>query len=157
MSTYAENWFTKEIRTRFALALLALLTILSVQAAGSQADDRPAQVGEGCLLYRSPISGRYDPVPLIHTDVALDVRGLVASATVTQQYANSSTEPIEAIYIFPLPHDGAVYDMEIRIGNRIIRSVIREREEAKRVYEAAKSEGKLRRSAPTFSPPQSQT
>jgi Ca-activated chloride channel homolog len=142
MSTYAQNWFTKEICTRFGLALLALLTIVSVQAAGSQADDRPSQVGEGCLLYHSPISGRYDPVPLIHTDVALDVRGLVASATVTQQYANSSTEPIEGIYIFPLPHDAAVYDMEIRIGNRVIRSVIREREEAKRVYEAAKSEGK---------------
>ena len=142
MSTHAQNWFTKEICTRFGLAFLALLTILSVQAAGSQADDRPSHVGEGCLLHRSPISGRYDPVPLIHTDVALDVRGLVASATVTQQYANSSTEPIEAIYIFPLPHDAAVYDMEIRIGNRVIRSVIREREEAKRVYEAAKSEGK---------------
>lgn len=32
--------------------------------------------------------------------------------------------------------------MEIRIGNRVIHSVIREREEAKRVYEAAKSQGK---------------
>jgi len=32
--------------------------------------------------------------------------------------------------------------MEIRIGNRVIRSMIREREEAKRTYEAAKSEGK---------------
>ncbi len=72
----------------------------------------------------------------------LDVRGLVASATVTQRYANSSTEPIEAVYIFPLPHDAAVYDMEIRVGNRVIRSTIREREEAKRVYEAAKSAGK---------------
>src|SRR5260370_626176 len=100
------------------------------------------QVGEGCLLYRSPISGRYESVPLLHTDVVLDVRGLVAAATVTQQYANSSTEPIEAVYIFPLPRDAAVYDMEIRIGNRVIRSTIREREEAKRVYEAAKSEGK---------------
>src|SRR5262249_6047940 len=62
--------------------------------------------------------------------------------TVTQQYANSSVQPIEAVYVFPLPHDGAVYDMEIRIGNRVIRSVIRERAEAKRVYEAAKAEGK---------------
>jgi Ca-activated chloride channel family protein len=94
------------------------------------------------LLYRSASSGRYESVPLIHTDVALDVRGLVAAATVTQQYVNSSTEPIEAVYVFPLPHDAAVYDMEIRIGNRLIRSVIREREEAKRVYESAKSEGK---------------
>jgi len=81
-------------------------------------------------------------VPLVHTDVTLDVRGLAAAATVTQQYVNSSTEPIEAVYVFPLPHDSAVYDMEIRIGNRLIRSVIREREEAKRVYESAKSEGK---------------
>ena len=85
---------------------------------------------------------RYEPVPLVHTDAAIDVRGLVASATVTQQYANASTAPIEAVYVFPLPHDAAVYDMEIRIGNRVIRSEIHEREEAKRVYEAAKSEGK---------------
>ena len=41
-----------------------------------------------------------------------------------------------------MPHDSAVYDLEIRIGNRVIRSTIREREEAKRVYESAKAEGK---------------
>jgi len=98
--------------------------------------------GEGCLYYKSPVSGGYEIVPLLHTDAALDVRGLVASATVTQQYANSSSTPIEAIYVFPLPHDAAVYDLEIRIGNRVIRSVIHEREQAKRVYEQAKSEGK---------------
>src|SRR5207244_9249580 len=100
------------------------------------------RVTEGSLCYRSAISGRYEPVPLVHTDVSLDVRGLVAAATVTQQYVNNSAAPIEAVYIFPLPHDAAVYDLEIRIGKRVIRSVIKEREEAKRVYEAAKSEGK---------------
>jgi len=109
---------------------------------GGQSDNAPPPVYEGSLLYRSPISGRYESVPLVHTDVTLDVRGLAAAATVTQQYVNSGTEPIEAVYVFPLPHDSAVYDMEIRIGNRLIRSVIREREEAKRVYESAKSEGK---------------
>lgn len=142
MASYAANWLKKELSTGFVLALLAMTTILAGQAYAAQDDGKTPQVGEGCLLYRSPISGRFDPVPLLHTDVALDVRGLVASATVTQQYANSSTEPIEAVYIFPLPHDAAVYDMEIRIGNRVIRSTIREREEAKRVYEAAKSSGK---------------
>jgi Ca-activated chloride channel family protein len=105
-------------------------------------DDALPPPGEGALIYRSPISGRYEPVPLVHTDVAIDVRGLVAAATVTQQYANDSEEPVEAVYVFPLPHDAAVYDLEIRIGQRVIRSVIREREEAKRIYEAAKSEGK---------------
>ena len=88
------------------------------------------------------------------------MRGLAASATVTQQYVNSSTEPVEAVYIFPLPHDSAVYDLEIRVGNRVIRSTIREREEAKRVTTSLrKSEGKRaalvgRGSAPTSpSPP----
>src|SRR5262245_6366897 len=136
------------VQNRFAvrplvalLALLALVAILAAPALG-QTDNGLPQTGEGSLLYRSPISGAYAFVPLVHTEVALDVRGLVAAATVTQQYANSSSEPVEAVYVFPLPHDAAVYDMEIRVGNRVIRSVIREREEAKKTYEAAKSEGK---------------
>jgi len=54
----------------------------------------------------------------------------VAAATVTQQYVNSTAQPIEAVYIFPLPHEAAVYDMEIQVGNRVIRSVIRERHES---------------------------
>jgi Ca-activated chloride channel homolog len=144
MRRFTENCIKGNVCRRFALALLAFVTILAGRASG-QGDDgalTPSRVGEGCLLYRSPLSGRYETIPLVHTDVALDVRGLVAAATVTQQYVNSTNEPIEAVYVFPLPHDAAVYDMEIRIGNRVIRSVIREREEAKRTYEAAKSEGK---------------
>jgi Ca-activated chloride channel homolog len=140
MSRFIASWLRNALCPRLVMGCL-FVTILAGFCAG-QEDIKPSEVGEGCLLYKSPIAGRYESVPLVHTDVAIDVRGLVASATVAQQYSNSSTAPIEAIYVFPLPHDGAVYDMEIRIGNRVIHSVIREREEAKRVYEAAKSEGK---------------
>lgn len=122
--------------------LLSLGMILFGAFAAAQEDYGPPEVGEGSLIYRLPDSDKYELVPLLHTDVALDVRGLVAAATVTQQYENKSSIPVEAVYVFPLPHDAAVYDMEIRIGERVIRSVIRERAEAKRVYEAARSEGK---------------
>lgn len=136
----------QKVSVRLVFGLLAFATIFAGWALGQSSQDdgplTPSRVGEGCLLYRLPLSGRYETVPLVHTDVALDVRGLVAAATVTQQYVNNTNEPIEAVYVFPLPHDAAVYDMEIRIGNRVIRSVIKEREEAKRTYEAAKSEGK---------------
>jgi Ca-activated chloride channel family protein len=142
MRRFSENQVIQKVCMRLALALLALTTILAGRASGQTDDEGPSRVGQGCLLYHLPISGRYETVPLVHTDVALDVRGLVAAATVTQQYVNSTNEPIEAVYVFPLPHGAAVYDMEIRIGNRVIRSLIREREEAKRTYEAAKSEGK---------------
>src|SRR3984893_5213431 len=146
MPGFARNWFYSTVSTRLASTLLAILTIFSGSLSGrqdqAQSDSALPTTCEGTLYYRSPISGRYESGPLVHTDATIDVRGLAATATVTQQYVNSSTEPIEAIYVFPLPHDAAVYDMEIRIGNRVIRSLIREREEAKRVYESAKSEGK---------------
>ena len=142
MRRFTRNRVNHIVCVQFALCLLAFTTILAGGASGQGDDMTPSRVGEGCLLYRSPLSGKYEAVPLVHTDVALDVRGLVAAATVTEQYVNNANEPIEAVYVFPLPQDAAVYDMEIRIGNRVIRSVIKEREEAKRTYEAAKSEGK---------------
>lgn len=141
MSCFERKIFRTVIKARFAF-ILFFATALAAGLCNAQSDNSLPQVGEGSLLYRSPVSGRFEPMPLVHTDAVLDVRGLVASATVTQQYENSSSTPIEAIYVFPLPHDAAVYDMEIRIGERVIRSEIHEREEAKKVYEKAKTEGK---------------
>ncbi|HEX8764534.1 MAG TPA: VIT domain-containing protein, partial [Candidatus Acidoferrum sp.] len=143
MRRLTNNQVHRQASVRLAFGLWACATIFAGWALGQSHDGAlpPPRVGEGCLLYRSPLSGQYETVPLVHTDVALDVRGLVAAATLTQQYINNTNEPIEAVYVFPLPHDAAVYDMEIRIGNRVIRSVIKEREEAKRTYEGAKAEG----------------
>src|SRR5260370_38855886 len=137
MLQFTGNWVHGNVRRRFALALLAVTTILAGWSYGGQSgqsENGPAPVCEGSLLYRSPLSGLYESVPLVHTDVTLDVRGLAAAATVTQQYVNSGTEPIEAVYVFPLPHDAAVDDLAIRIVNRVIHSVVREREQAKRLY-----------------------
>src|SRR6478752_10585931 len=151
MERIARRWSCKKMFNNVIwkrIALLALLTILTGPSFAQQSESQqselssPSQAGEGSLLYRTGASGQYQFIPLLHTEAAIDVRGLVASASVTQEYANSSSVPIEAVYIFPLPHDAAVYDMEIRIGNRVIRSVVREREEAKRIYTQAKSEGK---------------
>jgi Ca-activated chloride channel homolog len=142
MRCFSSSLCNSDLRVRLALALVALSTMFAGWICAGQNEGRFPPVGQGCLLYQSPIAGRFEPVPLIHTDAMVDVRGLVASATVTQQYVNSSDAPIEAVYIFPLPHDAAVYDLEIRIGNRVIRSVIHEREQAQRVYQAAKAEGK---------------
>lgn len=45
---------------------------------------------------------RYTPVPL--TGVAVNVRiiDLVAQVTITQNYVNRETQPIEAVYLFPI-------------------------------------------------------
>jgi Ca-activated chloride channel family protein len=81
-------------------------------------------------------------VPLRHTDVQIQVRGLVAEATVTQRFENVLDRAIEAEYVFPLPHDAAVNATEMRVGERVIRGHIAKRDEARRAYEDAKAQGK---------------
>jgi Ca-activated chloride channel family protein len=88
------------------------------------------------------INGQQETFPLQHTDVNAKVSGNVARVEVKQQFTNPYQEPLEAIYKFPLPDEAAVDDMEIQIGNRVIRGVIKKREEAKQIYEQAKQEGK---------------
>lgn len=81
------------------------------------------------------------PIPLKHTDVDARIDGYISTVRVTQQFENPFSHTIEAVYVFPLPEDAAVTDFLMTIGPRRIRGVIREREEARRVYESARSQG----------------
>jgi Ca-activated chloride channel family protein len=80
--------------------------------------------------------------PLKHTSVKADISGFIARVTVTQEFENNFAQPIEAVYTFPLSQNSAVDNMTMLVGTRTIRGKIMRREEARRVYEAAKVEGK---------------
>jgi hypothetical protein len=80
--------------------------------------------------------------PLAHTRVVAQVSGNVARVEVTQFYVNPSPDRLEAVYAFPLPPNAAVTDMMFRVGNRVVLSEVKRREEAKRTYETAKKEGR---------------
>jgi len=80
--------------------------------------------------------------PLKRTSVKADVSGFLARVTVTQEFENNFAEPIEAVYTFPLSQMAAVDDMTMLIGDRRISGKIMRREDARKVYEAAKNEGK---------------
>lgn len=79
--------------------------------------------------------------PLRHTDVEADVSGFIARVKVTQTFYNPSDERIEAVYVFPLPHEAAVDDMTMVVGDRKIVGVIKRRAEARQVYEEALAAG----------------
>ena len=51
------------------------------------------------------------------------------------------SEKIEAVYIFPLPHNAAVNEFVMTIGDRQIRGIIREKEEAQQIYAEARAQG----------------
>ena len=113
----------------------ALVLALSAAALG-----QPEEQGEGSMQVVS--SGEARILPLKHTEVKAEISGFTAEVSVTQVFANSSSGPIEAIYVFPLPENAAVNDLTLTIGDRVIKGQIKKREEARQVYEAAKAQGK---------------
>jgi len=81
------------------------------------------------------------PMPLKHTAVKAAISGYIATVKVTQQFQNPYEEKIEAVYVFPLPENAAVNEFVMTIGERRIRGIIREREEAEKIYRKAKQQG----------------
>ncbi len=87
-------------------------------------------------------TGIKDPLILKYTEIRSHIKGMVADIKVIQKFQNNLDKNIEAFYLFPLPGDGAVYDLEIKAGERTIKGKIKEKEEAKRTYEDAMNDGR---------------
>ena len=75
-----------------------------------------------------------------HVDVA--ITGVIADITVRQVYENRGQRPLHARYVFPASTRAAVSGMTMTIGDVRIVAKIKEREQAKTEFEAAKKEGK---------------
>jgi len=97
---------------------------------------------EGSLFASDTKGAKLGACPLKTTHVQADISGFMARVTVRQEFENKFTTPIEAVYVFPLSQNGAVDRMTMTVGQRTIHGKIMTREEARSVYEAAKSEGK---------------
>ena len=104
--------------------------------AGSAQYDTP-----GCGAMLAEIDEKEVPLPLKHTDVKGQISGYIATVHVTQQFHNPYDEKIEAVYVFPLPQNAAVNEFIMIIGERRIRGIIRERQEAEHIYREARRQG----------------
>jgi Ca-activated chloride channel family protein len=93
-------------------------------------------------LYVQSEDGQKQVFPLKHTEVKAKIAGNLSRVEVTQSFTNPFPETLEAVYVFPLPDEAAVDDMEIKIGDRIIKGDIKKREEAQEIYERARQEGR---------------
>jgi Ca-activated chloride channel family protein len=122
----------------FALLLSALLP-LPLAAMASEAGDGFAS---GTLMLRGKGIATAMPAVRLGTDYAVKVTGHTARVTVTQAFRNTSKHWMEATYLYPLPDDGAVDSLKMVVGQRIFVGKIKRREEALKLYEQAKAEGR---------------
>jgi Ca-activated chloride channel family protein len=124
------------------VVLIVFLMFMGFVQTVTAAEPDYASVKQGTLFYRAAHDGQYYPAPLLDTDVDMRVSGYINRAHLTQTFTNGSDEWMEGIYVFPLPENAAVDHMRLRIGERVIEGQIKEKLEAKKIYEQAKHEGK---------------
>jgi len=135
----------------FLLLLLStiLLTAMAVRTRAQPQEPscaqglmRKSEAGTGTLLLRTAVPGCYLPAPRVAADFDIDIAGPVARTRVTQRFENPAEGWVEGVYLFPLPENSAVDTLKMKIGDRFIEGQIKERQTARRIYEAAKAEGK---------------
>lgn len=94
--------------------------------------DARAQEEEYGLLLRNGSA-----IPLTGVEVSGDIIGNTARVRVTQEFYNSLSQPIEAIYKFPLPESAAQCGFTATVDGRQYAGRIEERNKAYEVYDDA--------------------
>ena len=125
----------------FLLVAMASLAPSRTLLAQTVPDATSAETPPGGHLLLRAADGSESVAPVLEVDVVLRVAGMVARGSVSQRFANPSDRWLEALYVFPLPEHAAVDGLRMQIGERRIEGEIREREQARRVYEAARANG----------------
>ena len=123
------------------VAAAAILAGIGLISASSPASRSAHGAGELAVIDRDgQVMGL---CPLRNTSVEAAISGPIARVTVTQNFENTSSGKIEAIYTFPLPNKAAVDDMTMTIGDRVVKGTIKRREEAREMFERARRQGQV--------------
>jgi len=101
----------------------------------------PSEMGTGSLLLRTVEPGHYLEAPRLKTDVEITVTGPIARARITQRFENPSDKWVEGVYVFPLPQNSGVDTLRMQIGDRFLEGQVKEREQARKIYEQAAAAG----------------
>jgi Ca-activated chloride channel family protein len=132
--------------------LVALFSATALTPLMAVADPAPPQlprdglvtkgeVSSGSLLLASSTPGRYVEAPLVAAHVDMTISGPIVRTTLTQRFTNPTDKWVEGVYAFPLPEDAAVDTLRVIIGDKFIEGDIKERKEARVIFEEAARNG----------------
>ena len=104
--------------------------------------DRAGNVGAGTLYLCAMPCGSPTEALRQATQIRAQVTGNVARVHVTQKFENPGDDWVEGLYVFPLSAGAAVDELEMLVGERRIRGEIKRKQDARAIYEQARSEGR---------------
>src|SRR5262245_48657336 len=125
------------------VASYLILATLAGNARSRSVVEAAGRVTQGSLQIVDTEGHLRGACQLKHTDVKAEISGFLSRVVVTQEFQNSTNEKIEAVYTFPLPQNAAVDSMVMRVGDRTVRAKIKRREEARVIYDAARTSGRV--------------
>ena len=117
------------------LLIFSLFLSLYLQAANLSQKEKSGAI-------EAEYQGKKFSFPLLKSQYTVDIQGDLATITLEQTFTNPSKVALNATYLFPLNKDAAVYMMQMKVGDEVINAKIKRIEEAKQIFETAKSEGK---------------
>jgi Ca-activated chloride channel homolog len=120
--------------------LLAAIFLLSSFFNPAQAGVGLNDMGAGSLLLKTK-KGDYVEAPRLGSDYSVVISGPTGRTVLTQRFSNPANGWVEGVYVFPLPEGAAVDTLKIVSGNRVIVGTVKEKREAKIIYEQAKRDG----------------
>ncbi|HID80861.1 MAG TPA: marine proteobacterial sortase target protein, partial [Thiotrichales bacterium] len=118
--------------------LIILILLFASQVVFATAEEP----GTGTLLLTAKDGSGISQALLLDTEAEVNVSAMTARVTLRQRFRNTTTGWVDGRYVFPMPENAAVNDLIFKIGERIIKGEIKEKQAAKKAYEQARAEGK---------------
>lgn len=78
-------------------------------------------------------------MPLKNLDYHLEIVNSLLNITLVQRYENPTEKYLEVSYSLPVNPESAVYRFEAEFNNVKLEGIVKEKEQAKKEYEKAKS------------------
>jgi len=126
--------------TLILLFVISLSSPLRAEYSPKQPSINLDDIESGQLLMRA--GNELSSAILLSTDIKIAVAGSSSRTIVSQRFINTGETWAEGVYVFPIEGNAAVDTLKLRIGDRFIEGIIKEKQEAKVIYEEAKAEGK---------------
>jgi Ca-activated chloride channel family protein len=136
-----ENEMKCSCKAVFLILGLALLAARPGTAADTNQDTNPDRTLSPYFFVENG-DPAVDRLPLKETKADVRIAGVIADVVVTQVYRNEGSRPLNARYVFPASTRAAVHGMTMQVGDQRIRARIREKQAAKKEFEAAREAGK---------------
>lgn len=133
-------FFLHRLVVNSAVFSTLFITLFSSINSHALAEVHPNNTGSGELLFKS--DNGYHLATHLQSHAEVNIHGMVAKLQLTQTFRNDSDTWQQAIYSFPLNESSAVNHMEIQVGDRKIIASVKEKQQAKKIYQQALSSGK---------------